>query len=201
MSNRLPSEPSVLSRWRELCQRPFIQAAIAIRDVATVHKTLDQIGPDDRAKTASDNGAEPDRCGFALEHETGDAYNEEAFHYFLEIERRRSELSNRPFLLMLIEFTKQSVGSTTEIDAASTGRLFSVLSQCLRDTDFVGWYREGRIAGAVLTQHGEPERDDLSEVVRRRVDQALTRQFPPDRMRRLQVRVYQLSPHSTLQRD
>jgi hypothetical protein len=166
-----------------------------------VHKTLDQIGPHGRANSASDNGTERDTCGFALPHETGEAYNEEAFQYFLEIERKRSELSNRPFLLMLIEFTKQSVGSTTEIDAVSAGKLFSLLSACLRETDFVGWYREGRIAGAVLTQHGEPERDDLSEIVRRRVDEALTRQFPPDRMRRLQVRVYQLSPHSTLRRD
>ena len=166
-----------------------------------MHKTLDQFGPRDRAKTAADNGPERETCGFAMQHETGEAYNEEAFQYFLEIERRRSELSNRPFLLMLIEFTRQSLGSNTEIDPASAARLFPVLSQCLRETDFVGWYREGRIAGAVLTQHGEAEREDLAEVVRRRVEEALTKQFPPDRMRRLQVRVYQLSPHSALQRD
>jgi hypothetical protein len=133
-------------------------------------------------------------CGFALQDGSGGAYNEEAFQYFLEIERKRSELSNRPFLLMLIEFNRRPPGFNPEMDVVTAGSLFSILRQSLRETDFVGWYREGRVAGAVLTQHREPDRDDLSDVVRRRVADALERRFPPDQPRRLQVRVYQLSP-------
>src|SRR5262245_22847601 len=194
MAKRPPSGRGPVSRWRELCQRPFIQAAIAIRDVATVHKTLDQIGPNGRPKPASDNGAERDTCGFALQHESGEAYNEEAFQYFLEIERKRAEIANRPFLLMLIELHKHPAGHTPDIDLATASKLFAVLQACLRETDFIGWYRDRRIAGAVLTQHAEPNREDLAGTVRQRVSDELEKIFPSDRPGSFQVRVYELSP-------
>jgi hypothetical protein len=102
---------------------------------------------------------------------------------------------------MLIELNRHPAGLNPEIDVVTAGKLFSILSGCLRETDFIGWYRDGRVAGAVLTQHGEPDRDDLSEVVRRRVGKALEKHFPPDRPRGLQVRVYQLSPHASLRSE
>ena len=128
--------------------------------------------------------------GLALRDGLGHAYNEEAFQYFLEIERKRSELSNRPFLLMLIDFKKHP-----RIDSAAADKLFSLLSLCLRETDFIGWYREGRVAGAVLTQHGETGRDDLSDGVRQRIGDALREGLPPDLARQLQARVYQIPSH------
>ena len=67
-----------------------------------------------------------------------------------------------------------------------------MLSFCLRETDFFGWYRDGRVAGAVLTQHGEPDEDDLSELVRRRVGGELEKRLDPKLGRDLQLRVYQL---------
>jgi hypothetical protein len=134
----------------------------------------------------------PDResGGFALQHGSGQAYNEEAFQYFLEIERKRSENSNRPFLLMLVDFNKHP-----RIHGATADTLFSVLSLCLRETDFIGWYREGRVAGAVLTQHGEADWEHLSEVVRGRIEEALRRHLPSELARHVQARVYQIPPH------
>jgi hypothetical protein len=74
-------------------------------------------------------------------------------------------------------------------------KLFSALSRCLRETDFIGWYREGRVAGAVLTQHGEADGDDLSDVVRVRIGAALRQRLPSDLARQLQARVYQIPTH------
>jgi hypothetical protein len=128
--------------------------------------------------------------GFALPDGLGHAYNEEAFQYFLEIERKRSEVSNRPFLLMLVDFSKHP-----RIDAVTADKLFSVLSRCLRETDFIGWYREGRVAGAVLTQHAETDGDDLSDGVRERIGRALREGLPSDLARQLQARVYQIPSH------
>jgi hypothetical protein len=132
-------------------------------------------------------GREPG--GFALQDGSGHAYNEQAFQYFLEIERKRSEVSNRPFLLMLIDFNKHP-----RINAVTANRLFLVLSGCLRETDFIGWYREGRVAGAVLTQHGEAEAHDLSDGVRQRIGEALRQLLPSDLAQQLQARVYQIPP-------
>jgi hypothetical protein len=121
------------------------------------------------------------------------AYNEEAFHYFLELERKRSEVSNRPFLLMLIDL-KGPGGFNSQIDAVTAHKVLLILSRCLRETDFIGWYREGCVAGAVLTQSAESIRDDLSEVVRLRIDAQLERHFPAYRSSGLEIRVNQLSP-------
>jgi hypothetical protein len=159
---------------------------------------MEHIRPQGRPYQAGDNGLDRS-CGFALPDGSSDAYNEEAFQYFLEIERKRSEMSNRPFLLMLIEFSRQPVGITPDIDTGTARKLFEVLRSCLRETDFIGWYRDGRVAGAVLTQHSEPNRDDLSSVVRQRVGEALAKLFPPDQPRRFQVRVYELSPRQVVE--
>jgi hypothetical protein len=168
-----------------------------------VQPELKPSDPPDPERRASSSGEQQfDRCvdGFVTQDEQDDssaAYSEEAFQYFLEIERKRSEISNRPFLLMLIDFKKHP-GLNPHIDPATAGQLFSILSRSLRDTDFVGWYREGRVAGAVLTQHGAPEGDDLSEAVRQRVGTKLDKQLSPHLANGLQMRIYHLSPNINL---
>ena len=221
MPNRQRHRTQWASRWRELCHRQLVQAGIAIRRVRrrradapphdvlnevvthrqTELKALDQSGRDSRADSSVEHELDRSSHGFALRDGSAEAYNEEAFQYFLEIERKRSEISNRPFLLMLIESNRHPAGVYPEIDAVTAGKLFSILRRCVRETDFIGWYREGRVAGAVLTQDGEPDRDDLSEVVRSRVREALDKHFPPHRPRGFQVRVYQLTPHNTLRSE
>ncbi len=84
----------------------------------------------------------------ALQDGAAQAYNEEAFRYFLEIERKRSESSTRPLLLLLVDVR----GADDVIDQATATQLFAGLAGCLRETDFVGWYRENLVIGAVLTQ-------------------------------------------------
>jgi len=156
----------------------------------TESSTSDRLASQSEASARVAEGSDREARGFALQDGPCDAYNEEAFQYFLEIERKRSELSNRSFLLMLVDFNKHP-----RIDGMTADKLFSVLSLCLRETDFIGWYREGRVAGAVLTQHGEADGDDLSEVVRGRIEGALREHLPADLARQLQARVYQIPPN------
>src|SRR2546427_7764733 len=66
----------------------------------------DQLASQSGASARVAEGSDRESGGFALEDGPGHPYNEEAFQYFLEIERKRSELSNRPFLLMLVDFNK-----------------------------------------------------------------------------------------------
>src|SRR4029453_4452403 len=75
----------------------------------------------------------------------GQAYNEEAFRYFLEIERKRSEASGRPLLLLLVDLVSQSgFDAAPGIDHTTADRVLSALALSLRETDFVGWHLEGR---------------------------------------------------------
>lgn len=121
----------------------------------------------------------------------GHVYNEGAFRYFLEIERRRTDASGRPFLLLLIEIDREGAAPTA-MDDGTAEQIFGALAACLRDTDFVGWYRKGRIAGGVLTQDAERMAADMVESVTDRVRAALAETLASAVLRRAQVRVYQV---------
>lgn len=127
--------------------------------------------------------------GFAPEDRDGGAFNEEMFQHFLMIETKRSERSNRPFLLLLLDLKKAS-DLEASIEPAVAARLFSGLSQCLRETDFVGWYRKPLIVGAVLTQREGATGSETAHIVNERLRGALNVEAPSDPLHRLQVRVY-----------
>jgi hypothetical protein len=129
--------------------------------------------------------------GVALESRLGQAYNEEAFRYFLEIERKRAARAQRPVVLLLLDL-RQLLSSGSPIDPLLAAKVFSGLWLCLRETDIVGWFREDRIAGAVLTQLDSSPGPNVSHAVRQRVSGAIRNSVPPDIARRLRVRVYQL---------
>jgi hypothetical protein len=129
--------------------------------------------------------------GVSLEGRLGQAYNEDAFRYFLQIERKRAARANRPVLLLLLDLRDQPANSP-RIDSMLAAKLFSGLWRCLRETDVVGWYREERVAGAVLTQVDDGPRSEVARVARERVSTALSQELSADIARRLRVRVYQL---------
>jgi len=142
-----------------------------------------------RTNVAAEASLESCSCGFALSGH-GDAYNEEAFHHFLAIERKRSEASTRPFLLLLVEFDKH-LGLPVPVGHDVASRLFAALAESLRDTDVMGWYREQRIAGAVLTDLGDAPQTVMPTITRR-VRTFLQRDLPSDLASFVQVRLYQL---------
>jgi hypothetical protein len=130
-----------------------------------------------------------DQCSCALAgHES--AYNEEAFQYLLGVERKRFEHSSRPFVLMLVEL-EEGADQPGGIEPALGGRVFAGLTRTLRDTDVIGWYHEGRIAGAVLTHLGDAPVGDISRRMAERVTRTLRDDLPADIAHRLKVRLYQ----------
>jgi len=129
-------------------------------------------------------------CDLARDLGTGTTYNQEAFRYFLANERKRSELSSRPFLLLLVDLQQPLANGRFESAVAS--KLFAGLAACLRDTDLIGWYHEGRVAGAVLTHIDNASSTDASGEIQGRVTRLLCSILPGPIAARLQVRVYQL---------
>jgi hypothetical protein len=83
----------------------------------------------------------------------GDAYSEEAFQYLLAVERKRSVRSGQPAILLLVRPRQNGVEVPLNAEVAET--LFTSLRGCIRETDFIGWYRKDYVVGAVLTQVGD----------------------------------------------
>jgi len=127
-------------------------------------------------------------CGLAL---TGDnaVYNEEAFRFLLDIERRRFEASAQLFVLILVELTLRA-GLPEKMPAPVASKIFGSLTQTLRDTDLVGWYRDQRVIGAVLTHVGEMPLEDSTRQMSARVTQALHTDLPQDTAKQVKVRLY-----------
>jgi lipopolysaccharide/colanic/teichoic acid biosynthesis glycosyltransferase len=74
--------------------------------------------------------------------------NEKSFKRTIAVERKRSERSKEPFLLMLVD-----VGSTPDSKESQQvlERMTPVLMACSRDTDVMGWYRERCTLGVMFT--------------------------------------------------
>ena len=135
--------------------------------------------------------AEHSQHNVALPDGVGPVYNEEAFRYFLQIERKRANRSNSRFLLLLVDLKRRrDVGN--RFDESTGARLFSAMWPCLRETDFIGWYRQSRVASAVLTQVGETPDVEVPNLVAERVREALSQGLSAPLASRLQVRVYQV---------
>jgi hypothetical protein len=127
----------------------------------------------------------------ALPDGVGPVYNEEAFRYFLQVERKRASRSNNRFLLLLVDL-KSDPEQSAGFDESTGVKVFSAMWPCLRETDFIGWYRQARVASAVLTQVGETPGVEVSNLVVERVRKALSQNLSAPLADRLQVRVYQV---------
>jgi hypothetical protein len=122
-----------------------------------------------------------------LNGEVSDAYNEAAFRYFLAIEKTRAERSVRSLLLLLVKLPKPSE-SHRAVSPHTYSTIFSALRACVREVDFVGWYREGRVAAAVLAPSGAAS-ENVRHQLNARVVRVLTQKLPADEAGRLEVRV------------
>jgi hypothetical protein len=117
-------------------------------------------------------------------------YSEEAFRYFLGLERKRAERSGRSLLLLLVNLAADP-DDAQSIAPEISSKLFSGLSVCVRDVDFIGWYRHGRVAGAVLTQGPDSPALEASDQIAQRVTELLRRRLSGQVAARLQIRVLQ----------
>ena len=128
-----------------------------------------------------------------LECPPGTEYDEETFVYFLAIERARAGLVKHPPRLLLA--TLEPVpGQPAPIPPASATRLFEGLRMSLRDTDVMGWYRQGRVAGAVLSACDDALESEMSDLLEQRVGDTLRQRLPSNAARSLRVRVVQQGP-------
>src|SRR6202020_2163355 len=74
--------------------------------------------------------------------------DEEIFRRMIAIERKRTERSKAPFLLMLLEVVSDQ---GVKKDRKTLSLIASALLASSRDTDLVGWYKDNVIIGAMFT--------------------------------------------------
>lgn len=139
-----------------------------------------------------------DRSSFgpAPEDRTGRSYNEAAFRYFLTLERKRSERAGRSFLLLLVNLEERT-GSDGRFEPKVASGLFDALWSSLRDTDFLGWHREGHVVGAMLTHPVYVAGTDIEQAIHNRVGRTIRENLQREVAPRIQIRVYQVPTTTT----
>jgi len=120
----------------------------------------------------------------------GPAYNEPAFRHFLAVERSRA-LRSRRFLYLVLVAVRDPVRRRARLTDAMAAALFRGLGASVREVDFVGWFREGQVAAAVLSQ-GPAATNDVASVIKSRVHTAVGKELAPIRSSELRVRVVRL---------
>jgi hypothetical protein len=142
------------------------------------------------SEMSSENRFGPTRT---LDCPKGMACDEDAFQYLLDLERARAGRSNHPVQLLFATI-ESAPGKPAAIPAPSAARLFQGMRKSLRETDVVGWYRQGRVAGAVLTARPDAQAPGMSGLIEQRVEDGLRQGLPAKVARGLRVRVVQLGP-------
>ena len=74
--------------------------------------------------------------------------DETTFRRMIAIERKRTERSKAPFVLMLLEAVSESGPKRS---SATLNHIAAALLASSRDTDLVGWYKDGLIVGTMFT--------------------------------------------------
>lgn len=122
----------------------------------------------------------------------GPVYDEEAFDHCLQLEKQRATMTGRSCFLLLVGLRPHVSRNGRGMSRSVADGVFGGLEACVREVDFIGWYRQGRLAGAVLPQGPDASAPLAAASVTARVTHALSQTLSPGLANQLRVRVVRL---------
>jgi lipopolysaccharide/colanic/teichoic acid biosynthesis glycosyltransferase len=111
-----------------------------------------------------------DTSAHVLPVEEHGVLNEEAFHRMISLERKRTERSRKPFLLMLLDMGNSL---RSEKNEKALDKVLSALSLSTRETDVTGWYKKNSVVGVMFTEFGAEDRNSILSTMMTRVSETL----------------------------
>ena len=115
---------------------------------------------------------------------------ENVFHSMLTLERRRAERSRKPFVLMLLDANLEN-GTAEEI----LRQAVEIVLASKRETDLVGWYKQGAILGVIFTEVNLEGPVSITETLRAKMETAFLKHMGRDRAAKIAISVH-LFPES-----
>ena len=96
--------------------------------------------------------------------------DEKSFRQMIAVERKRTERSGQPFLLMLLD-----AGNCLPSDSNGKvlGQILGALSLATREIDVTGWYKTHSVVGVMFTEIGVDDRGSILGTVMSRVSETL----------------------------
>jgi len=100
-----------------------------------------------------------------------DVLTEGAFHRMISLERKRTERSRKPFLLMLLDMGDTL--PTGNANGKALEKILPALAVTTRETDVTGWYRTNSVVGVMFTELGAEDPNSNLTTMMTRVSEAL----------------------------
>src|SRR5271169_4413731 len=110
---------------------------------------------------------------------------ENVFHSMLTLERRRAERSRKPFVLMLIDANLEN--GTAEVILRQA---VDIVVSSKRETDLVGWYKQGAILGVIFTEVTLEGDLPITETLRTKMETAFIKHLGRDRSAKIAISVH-----------
>ncbi|MFP4163559.1 MAG: sugar transferase [Chitinispirillaceae bacterium] len=97
-------------------------------------------------------------------------YRQKDFRSMIMRERKRTERSGKPFLLLLLDLTaalEHLQGAKQHIsDRIAIHKVVETLSGVTRDIDIRGWYEQGRVVGIIFTETAASSKETVLDKVK-----------------------------------
>src|SRR5580658_4625367 len=102
----------------------------------------------------------------------------------IAIERKRTERSKEPFLLMLLEAGNKQ---NSERSARALDSMVTVLLSSTRETDVIGWYKERTTVGAIFTGLVVNDKNSILSMILSRVSATLRDELSFDQFNQVSI--------------
>jgi len=106
----------------------------------------------------------------------------EDFRRMIALERKRSERSRKPFMLLLLDMGDHL---PSERNGRILGRILSALSLSTRDTDVTGWYSNNCVVGVMFTEIAIEEGGSTPSTIITRITQTLQKNLTLEQFNRV----------------
>jgi lipopolysaccharide/colanic/teichoic acid biosynthesis glycosyltransferase len=110
--------------------------------------------------------------------------DEATFRQMIAIERKRTERSKAPFVLMLLEADSDEGSKKAR---ATLGTVTKALLASSRDTDLIGWYQEGITLGAIFTGLVVSDKRTILETFLAKINATLKEELTEDQFNKLRI--------------
>jgi lipopolysaccharide/colanic/teichoic acid biosynthesis glycosyltransferase len=125
--------------------------------------------------------------GLPLPGQRYSVLGEKPFHRMIALERKRTERSGQPFVLMLLDG-----GNCLPSDRHGRvlAKILSALSLSTRETDVTGWYKNHSIVGVMFTDISAEERSSILGTMMSRVSETLRNNLSLEKFQQISISLH-----------
>ena len=113
-----------------------------------------------------------------------DILGEESFRRMVALERKRTDRSGKPFLLMLVDMGDHPIPPKA---SKVLGSILGALSTATRETDVTGWYEKDAVVGVMFTDIGSEDRTTILGTLITRVSETLRSQLTLEQFNKVSI--------------